>query len=77
MPDSVPSVLTPEQEQALALVRECFGGLSEELLRFVRFLVEEKQGLKWEGDPIPASAWVSAGRTPPPGRSGAATPRSL
>ncbi len=62
------STLTPEQDHALTLVRECFGGLSDEFLRFCRFLVEHKQGQEWKDEPIPPGAWASAARTPPPGR---------
>lgn len=44
--------ITPEQQSALKLVMECFGGSSQELVRFARFLVETKQGLTWdEGEP--------------------------
>lgn len=61
-------VLTPEQDHAMLLVSECFGSTSDELLRFCRFLVEQKQGLKWLEEPVPACACASATRTPPPGR---------
>ena len=60
-------VLTPEQDHALVLVNECFGSTSDELLRFCRFLVEQKQGLKWLEEPVPACAGVPAARTPSDG----------
>lgn len=41
------STFTPEQEVAIALVRECFGIGSMEHLRFCKFLIVQKQGLEW------------------------------
>lgn len=43
-------VLTPEQERAYMLVFECFGSTSLITLHFMKFLIEKKQGLVWEGE---------------------------
>lgn len=52
MPNEKYCAITPEQQVALSLVRECFGWSSDELVKFARFLVEIKQGLIWdEGAP--------------------------
>lgn len=52
MPNEEYCAITPEQQSALHLVRECFGSSSVELVKFARFLVETKQGLTWdERDP--------------------------
>ena len=52
--------LTPEQEAALDLVRECFGMGSMEHLRFCKFLIVQKQVLTWINEGILPLDWDSA-----------------